>query len=428
METKGKNTNKKFGTIFNNDINNILYAMDKNEATPERYLAALNGILDAGPGILAQNVGMPEAVIYRSDIENTFNKYLVEVTKITWPGDDATEAENEAGVLKSLMDQGKDPLKLTVEACRERNVKIVASYRMNAEDCYDNTWMLSDFGRAHPEYRIKDPDNEKSSYKHKKTPGNEGFFGCLDPAIPEVYDHRMMIFADVAKNYDIDGIEFDFRRWTKMISDPPVNHPILTQMVRDTRKMLDETAKAKGRDRMILGVRVGPSIETRGRIYDGGNTDNDISSIELGLDIRTWIKEEIADYICPSLFWPTWPGLPETAEFAELSKTKDIGVYPTLFPLPAWLSEEGTYKGPIKPDEKDKMQKYKDEFCRLALRLYDEGADGISTFNWYFHLAELGGKLWEDYRYGRGGLSIQKNILLKSSDPGELERYLKTVY
>ncbi len=40
-------------------------------------------------------------------------------------------------------------------------------------------------------------------------------------------------------DYDIDGIEFDFRRWFFMISELLKNHTILTRLVRDSRKMLD---------------------------------------------------------------------------------------------------------------------------------------------------------------------------------------------
>ena len=52
----------------------------------------------------------------------------------------------------------------------------------------------------------------------------------------------MKIFGEVASKYDIDGIEFDFRRWFHMVSNPEKNHVVLTRLVREARKMLDETA------------------------------------------------------------------------------------------------------------------------------------------------------------------------------------------
>ena len=113
---------------------------------------------------------------------------------------------------------------------------------MNAEDWYGHTYRLSDFGRAHPEWRIPlDPESSPSSADAPP----ERWAGCLDPAIPAVFAHRLAIFTEVADRYDIDGIEFDFRRWCRMISSPRRNYAILTRLVAVTRAMLDETARRK---------------------------------------------------------------------------------------------------------------------------------------------------------------------------------------
>jgi hypothetical protein len=194
----------------------------------------------------------------------------------------------------------------------------------------------------------------------------------------------MGIFAEVAQKYDVDGIEFNFRRWCKMISDPLKNHPVLTKMVRETRRMLDETARAKGRDRMLLGVRVGPSLaDPPGSEYPGGEARVDPSCRELGLDVRTWVKEGLVDFICPSLFWPKLPGVPKTAEFVALVGDRNIGVHPTVFPLPTWGEDKISIQD-MSPDEiKDMMRRHRDEICHAALRCYADGAHGISTFNWF---------------------------------------------
>ena len=31
------------------------------------------------------------------------------------------------------------------------------------------------------------------------------------------------------------------------------------------------------------------------------------------------------------------------------------------------------------------MRRHKDELCRVALTMYEQGADGIATFNWWPH-------------------------------------------
>ena len=363
--------NKCLATVQNNDINNILCDSSGKDVTPEEYREAVGHLLDGKPSVLAQNVGMPDPVIYRSQVATAWDKHIVEVSVPTWPKEDPAKVrartQPQADAMTRLVSAGTDPLQLTIEVCRARGVLVVASYRMNGEDWYFNSWKLSDFGRAHPDWRI--PDS-----------------GVLDPAIPGVYEHRMNIFKEVAEEYDVDGIEFDFRRWLKMISDPLKNHPILTRMVRETRHMLDETARSKGKNRLVLGARVGPSLaDPLGTEYPGGNAQIDLSCWDLGLDVETWIEEELVDYVCPALFNPRLPGVPETAEFAALARDRDVGIYPTVFPVPAWADEEVSIADTSADEIKKMMQKHRDEICRAALQCYADGADGISTFNWWGH-------------------------------------------
>jgi len=73
--------------------------------------------------------------------------------------------------------------------------------------------------------------------------------------------------------------------------------------------------------------------------------------------------------------------MPRTQEFAKLAKNTPIGIYPTLWPLAAW--QHGVCERSVRLDEKDRraLALYKN-----ALRMYEDGAYGISTFNWYSHL------------------------------------------
>jgi hypothetical protein len=407
--------NKKLGTIQNNDVNCMLVSGSGKGLTPKEYGIVVGHLLDGGADVMAQDLGLPDPVIYRSNVATTWDKHLVEVTAATWPGEEQDVVTEQAvtqveGILR-LFEAGTDPLQLTIEACRQRGVAVVASYRMNAEDWYANTWRLSDFGRAHPDWRIPDA-------------------GCLDPAVPGVYEQRMAIFTEVAQEYDVDGIEFNFRRWCKMVSNPLKNHTVLTRMVRDTRRMLDETAAAKGRGRLLLGVRVGPSLaDPPGTEYPGGDPRVDPSSRDLGLDVPTWVKEELVDYVCPSLFWPRLPGMPKTAEFVALVGGRNIGVYPSVFPLPAWGEDEISIPD-MSPDEiRDMMKRHRAEICNAALQCYDDGADGISTFNWshgalYSARTQREGTKMTAYRgslpYMRTELFVHRFL----GSPGELQECL----
>lgn len=378
--------NRKFGSILNNDINNILYAVSGAQTTPTEYKKAVMHLLDAKPGVLAQNVGVPDPVIYRSEVATTWDKYL---------------GGDQAGAMGALLAAGTDPLAITIEACREHGILIVASYRMNAEDFYARQLDLYDFGRAHKDLRI---------------PGAN----CLDPVHPEVFEHRMAIFREVAENCDIDGIEFDFRRWTHMISDPLENHPVLTRMVRETREMLDEIAEKKGRGRMILGARVGPTI-------DGEPLGpNEMSCRALGLDVTTWVKEGLVDYLCPTFFWGHNPGDdPKTAEFVTLAKGTNVGIYPTVFPYSKWQKESAEAER-IDPDETEDLRRYRDDIVGAALKCYAEGAGGISTFNWVPH--QQPGMTRRNIResWGLGAAKVQMLIHPLLKDRKALEAALKS--
>ncbi|HOZ48507.1 MAG TPA: hypothetical protein PLO37_19720 [Candidatus Hydrogenedentes bacterium] len=401
---------RKLGTIFNNDINNILWMSTGKDMTVEEYRTAVMRVLDLSPGVFAQNVGMPDPVIYRSKVATTWDKYHAEVTKAVWPETPREDAERQAAAMRRLLELGTDPLTITIQACRERGVPIVASYRMNAEDFYAGELDLSDFGRQHKALRI---------------PGRD----CLDPARPEVYEHRMAIFTEVANDYDIDGIEFDFRRWYFMISEPLKNHPILTRMVADTRKMLDEVALKKGRRKMLLGVRVGPMLEGTfvkedfpGAYY--GEPTNQ-SCRNLGLDIKTWIDRRLVDYVCPALFSPI--GLPKTKEFVDLAQGTGIGIYPTISYTPRWAH----YDGPTLPDSNETRLRHIGDICSEALQCHTDGADGISLFNWFPHGAPLPGhdyqgwgrrRTWpEGYRPDAVGFGqVQQVMMPKLANPQAL--------
>ncbi len=301
--------------------------------------------------------------------------------------------------MAKLVGLGTDPLQATIDVCRQLGVACVASYRMNAEDWYQTTWMLSDFGRAHPEYRI---------------PGK----GCLDPAIPAVYEHRRRIFREVAENYDIDGIEFNYMRWYHMISDPHKNFPVLTREVADTRRMLDEVAQRKGRKRLLLGARVGYSLDGP---HQAGSPD--FSCKDLGLDVKMWIDKALVDYLCPSYFWPRLPGMPRTAEFVALAKNGKTGIYPTVFPFAKW--QDDPKRTLIRETDKAAMRQLCEDICNAALQGYADGADGISTFNWVHH--QQPGMVARPMReeWGLGSKKVQMFVHPKLASRDELQKCLR---
>ena len=421
----GLPNNKHLRIILNNDLNNLLWASSGGRITLQEYTRGVEALLQGKPVVLAQNVGLPDPVIYRSKEATSLAKHIVDVSLKTEPwvppfgqptaerwvrriekerAETRRDAEVQADAMRRLEAFGTDPLALTIEVCRRRGVFAVASYRMNSNDWYQNTWLLSDFGRAHPQSRIPNT-------------------GALDLADPAVYEHRQRIFREVVENYDTDGIEFDYMRGLNMVLNPRENYPIVTHEVADTRRMLDEVARRKRRTRLLLGVRVGYSL-------DGPSLPpDDLSCRDRGLDVRTWVRKGLVDYVCPSYYWPRLPGVPKTAEFAALARHSHTGVYPTIFPFASWQDApldllEEPHKTRIDEDDLVQMGRLKNEICGAALQAYAEGADGVSTFNWVHH--HQPGMVYHPMRadWGLGSKKVQMWVHPKLGSPRALRECL----
>ncbi len=422
---------RKLGTIFNDDSGNMCFGNAVGGCTPEQYKKVVLTLLRSGrPGVFAFDGGQPDPVKYRSEVATYHTKYYEQICAAL-AGRRRFVTPETARTVNAMLDgfaaEGTDMLQLTIEACREANVPIIVSYRMNAGDFYHMSLELSDFGRTH---------------RHLSIPGAH----ALDPAHVEVYMHRLDIFREVAEKFDIDGIELNWRRTYHMVSDPLHNYPVLTRMVHDVRRILDDAAAKKGRGRMILGARVGAMLDGTYSVKDfpGGYDDpngeiigwNSVpwppfnnfveqSCRDLGLDIKTWIESGDVDYISPTLFNARLPGVPRIPEFADLARGKPVGIYPTLWAKPQWLTSP---EPPIEPTDTDRMRRYKGDLCTVALQMYEQGADGLSTFNWWPH-HQPGIVTNPDYmasNLGYGGKKVLMKALSAIGDRATLENYAKS--
>jgi hypothetical protein len=239
--------------------------------------------------------------------------------------------------LESLISAGDDPLKVVCETAHRAGIQVMAAVRMNDE--HQGGSLQGGFFGSHPEWRIA-----KSV--------------ALDYSFAEVRDHRFAVIQEVVERFDVDGLELDWMRWMKIF--PPgegmKRAPILTDYVRSIRKMLDEEGKRKGR-RLELGARVAPKLQrTR----------------EMGIDLGTWIAERLIDYVQPSEFIYNNFNLP-VEEYRELTQGTQCGLYPTLHPYYDFWP-----KG-----EDEGRQLTIENYRALAHSYYAQGADGVSTYNFF---------------------------------------------
>ena len=77
---------------------------------------------------------------------------------------------------------------------------------------------------------------------------------------------------------------------------------------------------------------------------------------------------------------------PENARVCRACEEHEIGIYPTLWSWAFWAHGINELSIGLEKKDEQALALFKDELCTTALRMYEDGADGISTFNWYLHL------------------------------------------
>lgn len=179
---------------------------------------------------------------------------------------------------KAYRDAGIDPYKVMVRRTRDNLVSPWMSMRMN--DIHfattDRISRSTRFWRDHPEFRV---------YPQEKALGSKRpwYDFTLDFRYPEVRDYNFRMAHELLNRYDVDGLELDWMRCQPCLRIERAREDahFLTDFVRRVRKAADRTAA--GRDHPVgLAVRVPPTL-----------ADCD----ELGLDIRTWLRERLVDIV-----------------------------------------------------------------------------------------------------------------------------------
>ena len=231
-------------------------------------------------------------------------------------------------------DQTYDLVKILLERSRKNGMAFLGGLRMN--DRHPNSDKQS-FYTDHPEWRLK--SFRAMDYKH------EGVRHAV-----------LAVTAEFLDRYDVDGVELDWMRWCHVFepSEAVDNAPILTDFMAKLRKRLDEQALKRGRDMLLLGVRVPQTIE---------------ECRDLGFDIKAWAQSGLVDYICPSDFHCIDFNI-KVEDFVRLTTGTNCKVYPTVF---GTISIEGARRRGLTHEQ-----------FRAAAKNYDAyGAAGVSSYNFY---------------------------------------------
>jgi hypothetical protein len=254
--------------------------------------------------------------------------------------------------LQSLVDAGHDPLGLVIRRAQERGLETFISFRLNEIHSVneEESILLSQFWRDHPEWRVGKKDDEvRGVYSEILGPRTSPvvgswFWGALNFAVPEVRARRLAQLRECCTRYPIDGLELDFQRFPIYfpVGQEEANIGTMTEWLRQVRQMTREVGEKRGKPLLL-------SIRTMARPEQ---------NIAIGLDFGTWVNEGLVDFIVVS-------------HYLRNDFTLPIREYRELLPpsMPLYGSIE------VEPDP----QTYR----RLAAQLWKEGVDGIYLFNFF---------------------------------------------
>jgi len=211
------------------------------------------------------------------------------------------------------------------------------------------------FYKDHPQFRI-DPDPAKVSKEHWNT-------RVLNWGNPEVVDWMFGFIAEIAENYDIDGIELDFMRHCNFFRVNETTFAqraaVMTAFVKRVRGLLDRTAKP-GRHRW-LGARI-PAYA--------------IALEPLGLDLGAMTAAGL-EILNLSPYYMT----AQQVDVAEIRhRAPDAAIHLELTHSVAAVGRvPGAYDNTLFLRTTD------EQFSTAAHLAYSRGADGVSAFNFAYY-------------------------------------------
>ena len=202
---------------------------------------------------------------------------------------------------------GFDPLKEAVQCAHDIGIEIYAQVRMIGEQLPPNHRGYvgpGDFQTQHPEWRCLTQEGYRTHH--------------LSQAFPEVRAKYVELFREWVEDYGADGVCIIFcRSWPYALYEEPVtlsfrekygenmkdldpfdervlNHraEFLTQLLRETREMLDEVGAKQGRRLGTCYVVPVGSYGAKGcpdlGLFTGARSH--------GIDAETWVKEGLVDH------------------------------------------------------------------------------------------------------------------------------------
>jgi len=213
-----------------------------------------------------------------------------------------------------------DPLEYWINACHEKGLELHAWF---------NPYRIIHTSQNTSDYKTLSPDNPVYinpglAVSWTNSGGNKGLF--LDPGLPEARQLIIDGIAEVARNYNVDGIHLDDYFYPGVTFSDSVSYELygngmdpadwrrenVNTLIKDIQTTISDINKEHEKN---IRWGISPSAIWRNIDTDplGVPVPSTFESYDLlYADSRHWVMEEWVDYICPQIYW--YIGF-ETADF-----------------------------------------------------------------------------------------------------------------
>lgn len=335
---------KKRRIIMNNDGNDCRNREPGTPRTTEAFLAQR-----ATPLVGSQ----VDAIFYCTGGFNLYRHHtrgVTELQKVGGKGDEDWGWE--------LGYTGPDVLAGMVSFGHRQGIEVFWSMRMN--DTHDAKYphAMSQWKRDNPECLV---GQKGQTFEYGRCRW-KGRWSSLDYSHPKVRDKAFQILRDVARRYDVDGLELDFFRhpiyFKPQMTGEPVtqaHRDIMTGFLRRVREMTETEAYWRGRP-LLIAVRVPDSVGYCKAI---------------GLDLERWLDEGLIDMVTGGGYFHLEPW----ENLVALGRRYDVPVY-------AGLSASRLGFPALPGDRFNRREVVGIELWRgEAARAWEAGVSGIYVFN-----------------------------------------------
>ena len=256
---------------------------------------------------------------------------------------------------RHLESLGIHPPTALLDRAKDKGLEAIASIRMNdAHFAYspegpEAPGQGSRFWLDHRECRI-DLDVDTSRVLRSTPEWPRVLYDYSHPMVQQLF---LDTIDDTFEKCDADGLELDFLRHPYFFKpeEAPDKLDVMTDVLKRARQRLDEIGGEKGRSlEMGALVPVGPD-----------------SAREKGLDVLTWIKEGLLDYVVPKHYIQFLMDVP-MKEYVAAARSTGTQVYACL---ENWL--EADAGDPV------------ESFRGAAAGYFEMGVDGIYVYNYFNH-------------------------------------------